>query len=75
METSAASQQFVSLDPNSLKELVGSKNATAEQKNAVVSQQFESVLVKQFLNDVGLEWVFLYSGLLQMIVPVLMSMP
>jgi len=51
METSAVSQQFVSLDPNSLKELVGSKNATAEQKNAVVSQQFESVLVKQFLND------------------------
>jgi Rod binding domain-containing protein len=51
METSGISNQHLSLDANSLQELVKSKNATATQKNAVVSQQFESVMIKQFLND------------------------
>ena len=51
METSGISNQHLSLDANSLQELVKSKNATASQKNAVVSQQFESVMIKQFLND------------------------
>ena len=41
----------MSLDSSSLQELVKSKNASASQKNAVVSQQFESVMIKQFLND------------------------
>jgi len=51
VETSGISNQHLSLDANSLQELVKSKNATASQKNAVVSQQFESVMIKQFLND------------------------
>jgi Rod binding domain-containing protein len=51
VETSGISNQHLSLDANSLRELVKSKNATASQKNAVVSQQFESVMIKQFLND------------------------
>jgi Rod binding domain-containing protein len=41
----------MSLDSSSLQELVKSKNASTSQKNAVVSQQFESVMIKQFLND------------------------
>ncbi len=51
METSAVSQQYLGLDPSSLKELVNSKHSSAVQKNAIVSQQFESVMIKQFLND------------------------
>jgi Rod binding domain-containing protein len=51
METSGISNQYMSLDSSSLQELVKSKNASASQKNAVVSQQFESVMIKQFLND------------------------
>jgi len=51
METSGISNQYMSLDSSSLQELVKSKNASANQKNAVVSQQFESVMIKQFLND------------------------
>ena len=51
METTGISNQYMSLDSSSLQELVKSKNASANQKNAVVSQQFESVMIKQFLND------------------------
>src|SRR6056300_1563562 len=51
METSGVSQQYMGLDPSSLKELVNSKQSSAVQKNAIVSQQFESVMIKQFLND------------------------
>ena len=41
----------MSLDSSSLQELVKSQNASVSQKNEVVSQQFESVMIKQFLND------------------------
>jgi len=51
METSGITNQYMSLDSSSLQELVKSKNSSASQKNAVVSQQFESVMIKQFLND------------------------
>lgn len=51
MKTSGISQQYVPLDSNSLMEFVGSKNASQTDKNAFVSQQFESLLVKQFLNE------------------------
>jgi Rod binding domain-containing protein len=51
MKASGISQQYVPLDTNSLKEFVGSKHSSVAQKNAVVSQQFESLLVKQFLNE------------------------
>ena len=51
METTGIGNQYMSLDSSSLQELVKSKNASANQKNAVVSQQFESVMIKQFLND------------------------
>lgn len=51
MEVEGIGSKFVGMDSSMLKEMVHSKHASDEQKNAAVSQQFESVLVKQFLND------------------------
>ena len=39
------------LDSSMLLDMAHSKHATEQQKNAAVSQQFESVLVKQFLKE------------------------
>ncbi len=51
METEATSSQFVGMDSSMLMELAHSKNISQEQKVAAVSEQFESVLVKQFLKE------------------------
>lgn len=39
------------MDSSMLLDMAHSKHATQQQKNAAVSQQFESVLVKQFLKE------------------------
>jgi len=51
MDTQGIGTKFVGMDSSMLMEMVHSKNASSEQKNAAVSKQFESVLVKQFLNE------------------------
>jgi len=51
METGKLSSNNVSLDSSLLMEVVHSKNKTESEKTKFVSEQFESVLVKQFLND------------------------
>ena len=49
MKASGISQQYVPLDSNLRR--ICSKHSSVAEKNAVVSQQFESLLVKQFLNE------------------------
>jgi len=51
MEIEGTVPKFVGMDSSMLMEMVHSKDASNEQKNAVVSEQFESVLVKQYLNE------------------------
>ena len=51
METSKISAKNVSLDSSLLMEMVHAKNKTEAEKTQFVTEQFESVLVKQFLND------------------------
>jgi len=51
METGKISSNSVSLDSSLLMEVVHSKNRTESEKTKFVTEQFESVLVKQFLND------------------------
>jgi Rod binding domain-containing protein len=51
METGKISSNSVSLDSSMLLEVVYSKNRTESEKTKFVTEQFESVLVKQFLND------------------------
>jgi Rod binding domain-containing protein len=51
METGKLSSNNVSLDSSLLMEVVHSKNKTESEKTKFVTEQFESVLVKQFLND------------------------
>lgn len=51
METGKLSSNNVSLDSSLLMEVIHSKNKTESEKTKFVSEQFESVLVKQFLND------------------------
>jgi len=51
METGKISSNSVSLDASMLLEVVHSKNRTESEKTKFVTEQFESVLVKQFLND------------------------
>ena len=41
----------VSIDPSHMLEMVHSKNKSEAEKTKFVTEQFESVLVKQFLND------------------------
>ena len=52
METNAVEgSKYVGMDSSMLMEMAHSKHATEQQKVAAVSQQFESVLVKQFLKE------------------------
>ena len=51
MEVNDIGSKYVGMDSSMLMEMAHSKHATEEQKTAAVSQQFESVLVKQFLNE------------------------
>ena len=51
MDSAKITSKNVSIDPSYLKEMVHSKNKTDEEKTKFVTEQFESVLVKQFLND------------------------
>jgi Rod binding domain-containing protein len=51
METELASKSYVGMDSSMLLEMAHSKHTTQEQKVAAVSDQFESVLVKQFLKE------------------------
>ena len=51
METESASNSYVGMDSSMLLEMAHSKHTKKEQKVAAVSDQFESVLVKQFLKE------------------------
>ena len=51
METSSVESNYVGMDTSMLMEMAHSKHASESEKNAAVSQQFESVLVKQFLKE------------------------
>ena len=51
METNDIGNNYVGMDSSMLLDMAHSKHATEQQKNAAVSQQFESVLVKQFLKE------------------------
>jgi len=51
MENSSISSKHVSMDSSLLMEMVHSQKNSESEKTEFVSQQFESVLVKQFLND------------------------
>jgi len=51
METGKISSNSVSFDSSLLMEVVHSKDRTESEKTKFVTEQFESVLVKQFLND------------------------
>tara|TARA_B100000212_G_scaffold295704_1_gene238835 strand:+ start:1283 stop:1627 length:345 start_codon:yes stop_codon:yes gene_type:complete len=51
METNNIGNSYVGMDTSMLMDMAHSKHATEQQKNAAVSQQFESVLVKQFLKE------------------------
>ena len=51
METNDIGNKYVGMDSSMLMEMAYSKHASESQKVAAVSQQFESVLVKQFLKE------------------------
>ena len=51
MEVNDIGSKYVGMDSSMLMEMAHSKHATEEQKTSAVSQQFESVLVKQFLKE------------------------
>ena len=51
MEVNDIGSKYVGMDSSMLMEMAHSKNASENQKIAAVSQQFESVLVKQFLKE------------------------
>ena len=51
MESEAIGKQYVGMDSSLLMEMAHSKTTTHDQKVAAVSDQFESVLVKQFLKE------------------------
>ena len=51
METNEIGNKYVGMDSSMLMEMAYSKHASEGQKVAAVSQQFESVLVKQFLKE------------------------
>ena len=51
MEAQNIGKQYVGMDSSMLMEMAHSKNTTHNQKVAAVSDQFESVLVKQFLKE------------------------
>ena len=51
MESDAIGKHYVGMDSSILMEMAHSKTTTHDQKVAAVSDQFESVLVKQFLKE------------------------
>ncbi|MEC8419649.1 MAG: hypothetical protein VXZ32_00855 [Verrucomicrobiota bacterium] len=51
MEIASSNDKYVGMDSSILMEMAHSKNISQKQKNAAVSQQFEAVLVKQFLKE------------------------
>ena len=51
MEAQDVGKQYVGMDSSMLMEMAHSKNTTHNQKVAAVSDQFESVLLKQFLKE------------------------
>ena len=51
MESESVGKQYVGMDSTMLMEMAHSKHTTHDQKVAAVSDQFESVLVKQFLKE------------------------
>ena len=51
MEVNDLGNKYVGMDSSMLMEMAHSKHASENQKVAAVSQQFESVLVKQFLKE------------------------
>ena len=51
MDTQDIGKQYVGMDSAMLMEMAHSKNTTHNQKVTAVSDQFESVLVKQFLKE------------------------
>ena len=51
MESQGIGKQYVGMDSSMLLEMAHSKHTSHDQKVAAVSDQFESVLVKQFLKE------------------------
>ena len=51
MEAESVGKQYVGMDSSMLMEMAHSKHTSHGQKVAAVSDQFESVLVKQFLKE------------------------
>ena len=51
MESEGVAKQYVGMDSSMLMEMAHSKHTSHDQKVAAVSDQFESVLVKQFLKE------------------------
>ena len=51
METEGVTKQYVGMDSSMLMEMAHSKHTTQNQKVAAVSDQFEAVLVKQYLKE------------------------
>jgi Rod binding domain-containing protein len=51
METEGVAKQYVGMDSSMLMEMAHSKHTTQNQKVAAVSDQFEAVLVKQYLKE------------------------
>jgi Rod binding domain-containing protein len=51
MEAESVGKQYVGMDSSMLMEMAHSKHTSHYQKVAAVSDQFESVLVKQFLKE------------------------
>ena len=51
MEAESVGKQYVGMDSSMLMEMAHSKHTSHDQKVAAVSDQFESVLVKQFLKE------------------------
>ncbi len=51
MDSASVGNKYVGMDTTMLMEMAHSKHASELEKNAAVSHQFESVLVKQFLKE------------------------
>jgi Rod binding domain-containing protein len=51
MDTEGTNTQYIGMDSSMLMQMAHSKHTSKDQKVAAVSDQFESVLVKQFLKE------------------------
>ena len=51
MDSSSVDSKYVGMDTSMLMEMAHSKHTTQNQKVAAVSDQFEAVLVKQYLKE------------------------